>query len=630
MLIKKKLITYPVNSTKINNDWTCGAAVTDNILVIDFHKCGTHKYRYYYDNNNFIIYNIEQKEWMANNYINCELFDKRYSFLSSLKINTDKISIKLIQDFLKTRENNIGSILESISYKKYKLNKKQKLESLERRIDKHTNDVCHTLSAKETIELNNNLFNNYLFVTNVENGKRYGKCSCCGKKFSVDKNIKHKTTIHCPKCNRLVTVFFKRYVSSIKEKKKICRIENIDNRITYSYANISRHIDDKLHYKFEYDVYAILTEDYPKNKSYKKWYGYSNKAVNFCGRYWHDTVFLPYECCYTLTTMVEQVYGSINHINIKEYIGIRPYINAFNVIYKIKKMPELEYLYKLGLYNLLEEIPLTYNINKGAKNFSEALGVYPEYISIFKKVDIKFKEIQVLKRLNYVVDSETILKARVLGIFNIIDNYQNNRNINKLLSVCKLKKLVNYAEKQSIDSNKFRIYLDYICMCDDLNIDINNKTILYPKDYKEAHDKLTTKIKLAQAQVDKSKSKKLSQLVIDKKLDSFCENGLCIVVPITHEDLIKEGEALCHCVGSNRYWLNHKEQKSMIFFIRKINEPDVPYVTMEINMQNLYIVQIYEAHDNPPEEFVKNFGNSFCAYLKKQLKYYNLRGASNS
>ena len=97
-------------------------------------------------------------------------------------------------------------------------------------------------------------------------------------------------------------------------------------------------------------------------------------------------------------------------------------------------------------------------------------------------------------------------------------------------------------------------------------------------------------------------------------------------MPITHEDLIKEGEALCHCVGSNRYWLNHKEQKSMIFFIRKINEPGVPYVTMEINMQNLYIVQIYAAHDNPPEEFVKDFGNSFCAYLKKQLKYYNLRG----
>lgn len=625
MLVKKKIINYPIPTIKTNKNWDCGAAVIDNILVIDFFKCGIHKYRYYYDNNNFVIYNIKQKEWMANNYINVALFDKELSFLFMLKINTDKTSLKLIQDFLKTSENNIGSVLESINYNKYKLNKKQRFENLKRRIDKHTNNVCHTLSAKEKIELNNNLFNNYLFVTNVEKGKRYGKCSCCGKKVNIDKNIKHKTTIHCPKCNELVTVFLKRYVSSIKEKKKLCRIENIDNRITYSYANIGRYVDDKLHYKFEYDVYAVITEDYPRNKSYKRWYGYSNKAVNFCGRYWHDTEYLPYECCYTLTTNIEQIYGSINHINIKEFIGIRSHINAFYVINKIKKMPELEYLYKLGLYNLLEEIPLTYNISKNAKNFSEALCIYPEYISIFKKVDVKFKEMQVLKRLNYVVDAETILKARVLGIFNIINDYRNNSGIDKLLSACKLKKLVNYAEKQSIDSNKFRIYLDYICMCNNLNIDINNKTVLYPKDYKEAHDRLTTKIKLAHAQVDKLKSKKLLQLVTDKKLDTFSKNGLCLVVPITHEELIKEGESLSHCVGSDRYWLNHKEQKSMIFFIRKINEPDVPYVTMEINMENMYIVQIYAAHDKPPEEFVKDFGNSFCAYLKKQLKYYNLR-----
>lgn len=63
-----------------------------------------------------------------------------------------------------------------------------------------------------------------------------------------------------------------------------------------------------------------------------------------------------------------------------------------------------------------------------------------------------------------------------------------------------------------------------------------------------------------------------------------------IIPPRDMKDLFEEGRKLNHCVGS--YSDRIVEGKSCIMFIRKTEEPDKPYFTIEINQSSSYVVQL--------------------------------------
>lgn len=620
MLIKNKLINFPIQpASKSNVIWTCGADIIDGILIIDLYKKGTHTYRFYYDKRNFIFYNVNLSKWVRTNSYSYNWFDSCYCLPN---IYGDEKTEKIVSKYFEN-STDIASNIHSLIYNAKAKEADRKGRTLESRINKHIGKICNKLSANNKLELDKNVFKQYLFISNLIKGKRYGKCTCCGKRFIVDKNVKHKTIIRCPKCDSTVIAHKQIYASSIKEKACVCKLENIEGRITYSYAKVTRTVNTDLKYVYDYDVIAAIVEDTPRNKNYKKWYGYSNMPVMYWGSYWHETKqCLPNKKCYTFADNFNMIFGIINHIDIQEFINKHHNTDVFRMILRFKTMPELEYLYKLGLYSLVEELPQNY-INKNSKSFSKALGINPEYLSIFQQTDIKMKEVQALKNIPYVVDAETILKMRTIDMaydINMHYTYNVHNGIDDLLKVGSIKSIVNYAEKQGMDARGFRTYLDYIGMCNDLNIDTNNKIIKYPVNYKEAHDKLVEKIKFMKEKIDKEKSEMIAKYIKDNSFNDFCDKNYCIVTPTTHKDLIREGETLHHCVGRSQYWENHKNKKSMIFFIRKIGNPDIPYVTMEINMRDMYIVQIYADHDRVPADDVKKFGKNFFEYIKKQLK----------
>ena len=56
----------------------------------------------------------------------------------------------------------------------------------------------------------------------------------------------------------------------------------------------------------------------------------------------------------------------------------------------------------------------------------------------------------------------------------------------------------------------------------------------------------------------------------------------------------------------------------MIFFVRRINEPDKAYYTAEIDMFDFRVTQCYGYGDKPAIPEVKNFINEFARWLKSQ------------
>ena len=69
----------------------------------------------------------------------------------------------------------------------------------------------------------------------------------------------------------------------------------------------------------------------------------------------------------------------------------------------------------------------------------------------------------------------------------------------------------------------------------------------------------------------------------------YAYKGLLIVPPKRHNDIKKEGEILKHCVAS--YAKRVATGETIILFVRKADEPDKPYFTLNIEPGNYDFVQ---------------------------------------
>ena len=72
-------------------------------------------------------------------------------------------------------------------------------------------------------------------------------------------------------------------------------------------------------------------------------------------------------------------------------------------------------------------------------------------------------------------------------------------------------------------------------------------------------------------------------------------------------ELTTEGKALNHCVGQMNYDQKFAREETLIFFIRNISSPDIPFVTVEYSLEKHKILQCYGYHDTKPDTEVLNY-----------------------
>ncbi len=138
-----------------------------------------------------------------------------------------------------------------------------------------------------------------------------------------------------------------------------------------------------------------------------------------------------------------------------------------------------------------------------------------------------------------------------------------------------------------------QIWVDYLEAASKLKYDLSRDDVRLPTELMDRHDKAAAAIGIIE---DEKKVKRyLARRVKLEKQFAFSADGLSIVVPGGVQDIVREGRILKHCVGG--YADRHVDGKTTILFLRKDSAPSVPYVTIEIsvenNCKNLRIVQIH-------------------------------------
>lgn len=141
--------------------------------------------------------------------------------------------------------------------------------------------------------------------------------------------------------------------------------------------------------------------------------------------------------------------------------------------------------------------------------------------------------------------------------------------------------LVTYADL-------FEIYRDYLDAAWSLGYCLEHSKVLWPERLFSAHDDAMEKL------ADKNKEMRAQKLKERRLKYEFELDGLKIVFPATTAAIKREGKALAHCVGG--YAERHIKGVTTILFLRRADQPHTPYVTLE--MDGNQIRQIHGYHND--------------------------------
>ncbi len=162
----------------------------------------------------------------------------------------------------------------------------------------------------------------------------------------------------------------------------------------------------------------------------------------------------------------------------------------------------------------------------------------------------------------------------------------------------------------------FEIYRDYLNGAYQLGYCLEHSRVLWPPELFTAHD--LTMEQLAQRQeISQAQNRRARRLKYEFELD-----GWKIVFPATAAAIKREGKMLDHCVGG--YADRHMRGVTTILFLRRSSAPSTPYVTIE--MDGNQIRQIHGYHNDTlpgshkPREVHKAFLDAWLRWLRAGSK----------
>lgn len=150
-------------------------------------------------------------------------------------------------------------------------------------------------------------------------------------------------------------------------------------------------------------------------------------------------------------------------------------------------------------------------------------------------------------------------------------------------------------------------YIDYLNMRHALGYDMTNTAYLFPRDLDTAHARMVKESNKKEADI-RIASVCVKYPLIKKhyrryRKQFYFADGEFLIRPARDAgEIVMEGRILHHCVGGDNYLRKHNDGKSIILFLRAEADPDMPYITVEIDPGKKTVMQWYGAHDKKPDE----------------------------
>lgn len=156
---------------------------------------------------------------------------------------------------------------------------------------------------------------------------------------------------------------------------------------------------------------------------------------------------------------------------------------------------------------------------------------------------------------------------------------------------------------------------DYWNMAKKLQMDLDDAQVRWPPNLKRAHDQAVERYNARKDELDNAAFTERLKVLNGME---WHWGGILIRPCATAEELRSEGKILHHCVAT--YADRHKSGQTAIFFIRKEEEPDKPWFTLELDEKNLKVRQNRGMRNCGKTPEVQEFEDRWIEHLNQQRK----------
>ncbi len=484
----------------------------------------------------------------------------------------------------------------------------------------------------------------YIFYTYKKSKKGMpGTCSHCKKEVIVQ-HPKHRGTGVCPACRSRVTYIadgvFMRGSGFTDEssfayyqptpKGSCLRLYRVKRNYGVNYDKHCCFFQDKM---YEY-ARVFLDERFQPQKTYE-WGDFRQTGVHdwcngYNGGYIGQQTYIYHGNLKELTAKDPRMkYAQIPEI--AKYCGRIP---PDALMSEPLEYPWIEYLIKLKLYRLAAEVindepGWGQAINRNGKNLKEILSIGKEDVRSLQALNVTADALRVyqgIKGSGKRIDAKTIGALRWLmdnldepaGICGVINNFDvpPHKAVKYVQEQRAGKKKEDYPswdtpKEERILREIANDWADYLRQCVQLEYDLSEAQICYPRDLDAAHAR-------ASALVDNKKHEK-HDMAVKARVKSlerqykFEADGIIIRPPYSAGEIVAEGKMLNHCVGG--YTESHAQGGTTILFIRKADRPDIPFYTLECH--NDKVIQCRGKRNCSPTPEVEKFMKK---WKKKKLE----------
>lgn len=460
-------------------------------------------------------------------------------------------------------------------------------------------------------------------------GNRKGFCYDCKEEVYAKPwsgNFYQNVNVRCPNCGGLV--------HCVLETSENFLVENVENVVmaqkgtdgetvffrqwrvlrdpSGEWKELKKWIKETVRYAIR-GTYCAKWQKESKESFYYMYERYDLKLwTKWKGTEIYDNAY--YFCPYGIEDVLKGT--RMEYANILEHLGRKE--NQIKYLMNFAMYPVMEFLDKAGYSLLVKQKSdrlskeTRYAIRWQRKKLKECFKFPLYWLKLKEPEKYSMEDIQ---RMN--VFHEIRPQATQKEVEQVVNTHIHVDDMKILLRYMSMDKLGKYLEKQERAvkalalgywESASRIFRDYIEECQTLGLDLNDKQVLFPKNLKQAHERTMAQIKFEKNKADQEKFQKAVE-----KMERYAWEwkGMLIRPARTQEELQAEGAALHHCVGG--YCKRIAEQETMVFFIRKTEEPDKPYYTLEL--QNKLVKQCRTEHN-------KSYGTDpeVCEFVDQWLK----------
>ena len=486
---------------------------------------------------------------------------------------------------------------------------------------------------------------NFFMVPDRED-KQKAICSRCGKHIVLAKfKLSHKDRTTCPKCGADGEVvhawrrartqakyYFTYFERALYDKEAIIARsfavyrcictdtgEIFDDYVPREYYLMRK--GEAIHWTHECDFWGH--EWWSKRRSlYSKDY-----VMELSG----------YQVCLGLDRLKPLLKDSwLKYSQLDAFIRLTGAEDAFRYIELYQKHPQLEHIMKMGLWNIIAEglrchsFRSIFNwkgktpkdlfgvpIGKGDMLALSALAVDMDtfHLALYLKKNSRFSLVDLAQKRK---ELEQLSHFDTCKMFDTLKGY----------GVCSEETLKYILRQQQKKKRYYSIrgvlidWIDYLQDCGKLGLNLEDTAVLKPHDLQRAHQNIITQLKI---KADEELDKQMAKLKEERKRYNFAAGGFIAKVAESSSELIAEGKVLHHCVGT--YADRHAKGKCTIILIRRLEEPEVPFYTMELVGPEKRIIQVRGNHNCGMTQEVEAFVESYKKYLAELGKKKGAKAA---